>query len=397
MRASGSSDKHASFSEDTNGHDSEDSEREGSKESQRGGSKDTQEFFQGRASRRWSRLMRQPENASSTLYVHVGIRPTVLYQIVHETESFCIQFSLVMAWEVPGKAQMVNMIRAPDDAVAPKWLYENGLDLNIFHTQWNYDPANLRVEREVKVKGQFHKSFDLHCFPFDEQIVHVRLVPMQQMQNFKFQVHKELCGPFAAGQVRSEEWKLVPGSYCVSWRSADEVAGVPAHLLLSLTIRRDSQFFIWNVGVLMFVMVTGCFVVHRIPCADISGRLQTLSGVLLALLTNKLAVIQGVPRIPYLTILDYYYAACFSTLASLIIACYLSSIHENQNWDTWSFALLFLLWLLGHYYIWLFFKERNRRCLEDDKAAPKRIQEADGDSSDTDESCDKSETFVPQS
>lgn len=292
--------------------------------------------------KKWTNENKEMKNR---LEVSIGLSIHSIHAVNHDEESFRASFRLTMAWKVRTPAQMVTLIRNPDASVFPKWLYENGVELDVFDPTYQYDPVQLKVQREVKVTGRFYRSFDLRDFPFDEQELQIRILPIQQMQDFAFMTDPMLTSELTSDRIWSQEWDFVPGTFHVEWDEEENA------LTATFTVRRICDFFVWNVFVMLGCMVTGCFFVQRVPRDDLSGRLQIVSGTLLAVLTDRLAMVNGAPRIAYLTTLDVYYHACFGTLGLMLVHCYVSnacSLSCANALDALGFGILFSGWTSFH-------------------------------------------------
>ena len=87
-------------------------------------------------------------------------------------------------------------------------------------------------------------------------------------------------------------------------------------------VYRHSEFYVWNVFVLLFLVTTSSALAYVIKPLEIGDRAAILTTILLATLAHKMIAVQWLPVKPYLTFLDKYVLLNFMVqFSSILVTC----------------------------------------------------------------------------
>ena len=201
------------------------------------------------------------------------------------------------------------------------------------HSDPNRDHAPIVCYR-WKVSAVFQQHMKLSQFPFDQQDLSIELQagfeydkdspwPIELVENVKYKslvvadrfVPKseyKLCGNQDFGRVQLTEEKTN------RWESASEQ--VYSRVKITVRVQRRRGYWLSNVVAPLFIVSSSLFATFVLPVEETNDRLAASLTILLAMVTFKTVVSEQLPKISYLTWLDYYVIACFLAAFAVILA-----------------------------------------------------------------------------
>jgi hypothetical protein len=84
-------------------------------------------------------------------------------------------------------------------------------------------------------------------------------------------------------------------------------------------VSRDTSFYVWNVFLILFILGTLCGTAFVTPVDEFSTRMSIGLTLLLTTVAFKYSISQTLPKVAYLTTLDYYIIGTFTFLASVAL------------------------------------------------------------------------------
>lgn len=259
------------------------------------------------------------------------------------------------------------------------------------------------------VLGTFAEQFELEQFPIDTQKLHIRFVcwgcPISAKRPFarlgdkplEIDFPKRLSLYQLPGKniiykesfVQQDTWMLdnqviLRHSRTLPERNDDGVRFMSFDLFV--TIHRSVGFFIWNVLVPVYLLVSLAFFSVFIHMEELSSRLQITLTLLLTLVALKYVIAQYLPTTSYLTYLDVYMLLSFVWVSvisgqNVLIYFHYEKLDKNDDHslsrlrdiDKYTAAGLFSLWSVMHILVLCTFTGKIRNWLSISKE--KRIED----------------------
>ncbi|CAN0023877.1 unnamed protein product, partial [Ectocarpus fasciculatus] len=169
------------------------------------------------------------------------------------------------------------------------------------------DPAVGKVHNYIHLVATIHHELDMRRFPFDSQefIISIRSEHSDKVMQFIRFLDKREPKIF---HVKTTEW-IVQQPLSLIFEDDNPVAASGArYVCAQFTFRavRKPEWYIYNVLLTSWLIVTASFSVFFIPEENISERLGMIFTTWLLLISLKFVVADRLPKIAYLTIMDMY-------------------------------------------------------------------------------------------
>jgi hypothetical protein len=201
--------------------------------------------------------------------------------------------------------------------------------------------------------GVFQASFRLHSFPFDTQTLVLRLktgfassqdgektrwwkgrrkVVLEENKNPRYRSFVSVCdegtGHLQSEYVIGEEVEFDQG---LSRPEASAEQLEYATLSIRFNIKRKPAYWMWNIVLPLFFIVSSAICSFFVPRAELADRTAITVTLLLALVAFKLVLSEKIPKLSYLTRVDEYIIVCFVSVASMIIWQTVSAVFRGAE------------------------------------------------------------------
>lgn len=289
-------------------------------------------------------------------------------------ECFSAEAFIQAKWREPSLDGLVDTPAQVDDIKWDKYWNPKLSVVNALgdpkETVWYTVIFNAQREALVcerrRIKGTFLENLELNEFPFDTQDISLTLMSERSSEEVELE---EDCCEMSSINVQSfvdeQEWNLYK-HVTVTPKTVERVyqASSNKHSMLSFTCRASRRvgFFVWNIFFVMFFICSMTFTTFGVPYTLIQNRLQLTLILLLTTVTFKFTVNQSLPKISYLTYLDYYILASMVTICLIciwhgLIGSIVSTTIEATTalWiDRWILIIFISIFVGGHIALVLF-------------------------------------------
>jgi len=219
-------------------------------------------------------------------------------------------------------------------------------------------PTRQLTQRQ-RLWGNFSQPLKLHDFPFDRQQLEVPIIATGYTpEEVEMISYSEITNGIGRNLSNPDwsviNWKAEP----IVFRPGSELMEPLAGFALSVTVERRYNFLVAKVIIPLILIMAMSWVVFWMDPKD-GGSSQIGVGVtaMLTLVAFTFAISSNLPKVPYLTRLDYFVLfstmLVFLSLAEVTFTSYQARIGRVElarsidRWARWCFPLMFLLITMG--------------------------------------------------
>jgi hypothetical protein len=302
-----------------------------------------------------------PGNGTQPVKVKMSIFILDLDGIDNVNQTFQANLFYMASWNDPRLAhsgtEEVN--RPLDEVWNPRLqILNQQRTVKTFPDVVKIDPRGNVTQRQ-RLWGNFSQPLNLHDFPFDHQQLEVSIiatgynpeeVEMVSYSEMTNGVGKNLSIP----DWSVTNWKAEP----IVFRPYSELMEPLAGFALSVSVERRYNFLVAKVIIPLILIMAMSWVVFWMDPKD-GGSSQIGVGVtaMLTLVAFTFAIGGNLPKVPYLTRLDYFVLfstmLVFLSLAEVTFTSYQARIGRVElarsidRWARWCFPLMLLLITMG--------------------------------------------------
>eukprot|EP01034_Spumella_vulgaris_P025365 gene25365-31815_t len=210
-----------------------------------------------------------------------------------------------------------------------------------------------------------YEPLELERFPFDRQILTLNaisanctLMQFSCMEHLITGHHKCPDNFIPPAMIKSPDvsltweydtWKLVK-QHCLLESFKDRTSS----MTFSIRVQRCAMFYVFNVGMVLFIIVASGFTIFATDPAEFNNR-SYLFTILLTVVTFKFVTNSYIPMISYLTLMDYYILMAFCFVFCLLSESFLMTFmcKDAQNMDLFEFVDS--VFLISYLVLWVLF------------------------------------------
>ncbi len=208
-----------------------------------------------------------------------------------------------------------------------------------------------RVEFERQLTVQIATMLDLRKLPFDTQTLQIELESFQHLAGAV-----ELTLPpqnlRIAKQISLPQW--APGKLTgeVKPNYREEYDETYSRATVTLDVKRHTQFYIWQMMVPLGIVLGMAFAVFFLPPKDLSDRMSVIIASLLTVVALSYSLHSGLPKISYLTMIDWFFVLAYAFLGLAMAGMvWISNLHDRDEakairydrWLRWAYPGTYLL------------------------------------------------------
>ncbi|MFN8495310.1 MAG: pentapeptide repeat-containing protein [Caldilineaceae bacterium] len=220
---------------------------------------------------------------------------------------------------------------------------------------YNSFEPDTNVRLRTFMTGAFLSPFDLRRFPFDQQILSIKLESTDfDSEHLLFDfaglprpiVHSERPYIQSIPKGRYVDRAAAP----LGWRVQDAKVVQQIHVLpydnsswsqlrIDLVLQREAAPYIWKITLVFMFIILMTWSVFWLDGEAVHYRLWLLFLALVITHVFNAVLWKTVPNVPYLTFLDRYLLLCYGSIGWMIAAVLVIKRFYNRKYITWA------LWL----------------------------------------------------
>jgi hypothetical protein len=258
-------------------------------------------------------LLASPAGEGSPVDVSIGFYALDFARVTSRDESFDLTGYLELSWHDPRLA----LPAAERDAArrrpwrrldgsklwTPRVFFENALEQPRPHAEpvIEVDPDG-KVSSWSVVSGKFSTPMQLRRFPFDRQVLTVRIGSFEDETLMRFRVKNELV-------------MVGDGAFLTDWTIRQPAARVDSHryvpgqetyprFLYQVEVERRSTFYVWRVMLPLTLLAIVPWAAFWFEPVGLQPQISTCMASLIALVAFNFAVDFALPKLVYLTLID---------------------------------------------------------------------------------------------
>jgi len=210
------------------------------------------------------------------------------------------------------------------------------------------------VSYVCRCKGVLAEPMELHYFPFDHQALHIQL-STKGLNSEEVLLLSEPDAPGTLNQMYMPDWKVLDAQ--VEEVLTDPSTSLHKHTYSELHIiihaQRKETFYVWNVGIILFAIVSLTFTAFVIPPTNTADRLQTTLSLLFTAMAFKFIAGATLPVVAFLTPLDKFILGNFAFLYTMCIYHGFIGMIPTETaeiLDPFGFVALLVMWTMGQFF-----------------------------------------------
>ena len=286
----------------------------------------------------------QPEPATATdqtddpaREVSVGLYLADLVEITGSSQSFLADVIMVISWNDPelvGAFASTRTINA-SDVWHPQLLIVNQRAVSKSLPEIVTVDPDGSVRYFQRYTGTFSAVMDLRDFPLDGQRLHVWVVaPHRFGEPLQLGPDSSLAN-LKAVSLSISDWRVLElGLAERGFRATANAIPAPG-VELTVEVQRRVGYYIIQVIIPLIAIMLMAWAVFWIPPATIPPRIGVVVTTMLTLIAYRFALANDVPRLSYLTRLDWFLLVATTlvilTLFTMAYSAYLVSIGKEET------------------------------------------------------------------
>jgi len=304
-------------------------------------------------------------NESKGREVSISFFVDKIHEVSDVNQSFTVRFTMYISWELKAKEDIEDIDKTQaegDDIIWNKKWFKWDPQIRFLNIQnWSSDDIewyrvssnkvylspkvveekledkdkehNLRIIWARQVQGVFGERFEMKDFPYDMQHLHLGVTSRWDHDHVKITFDENRQSTTSSEALLDQTWKLgTPRYMCFKdgydkeslpllSQSCDSASGKRyCRAYLALTIIRQSQFVMWNIVVIMFLVGTFSFSVYSVPYDEAADRISIILTLVLTTVAFKFVTATMIPKTPYLTLVDCITYCCLIFQALVLVS-----------------------------------------------------------------------------
>jgi hypothetical protein len=267
--------------------------------------------------------------------VKIGLLMTDMTEVNGAEQSFTADVFVIATWHDPELAGSSDVIRTLDyeDVWHPVLLIYNRRSVTESMPQEVMVRPDGTVTYAQRYTGQFSAPMNLHEFPRDRQEFFVWLVTPARFGTRVTLVPDESFAALRSEEMSIDDWNI--GEATLTAESFQVAPGAPVNpgIKLSLPASRRVTYYTIQVLIPLVAIVMMAYAVFWVAPTVVPTRVGVVVTTMLTLIAYRFMLANHVPRLSYLTRLDWFMLGAtvlvILTLSAMAVTSYLVS-RENE-------------------------------------------------------------------
>ena len=244
----------------------------------------------------------------------------------------------------------------------PELEFENAMEeFKINDQLFTPNHEDGKSQLEIQCQNTFSEYMELHYFPLDQQCLHIKIMFKNcryGLRSIKFL--KRSAFIYEDGFIQLDDFRLfkqikLMQGFTMPNRYNDKYTT----LTLLMYAQRLNGFYVWNIVIPIFLLVSLSFVSFILDIEDFNMRFNITLTLLLTLVATKFSISTMLPQTSYLTLLDKYILTSFSYITIVALQNTVTFYLNKKEFDfveelnMYSGITLVAIWFMFHKYILL--------------------------------------------
>jgi len=268
------------------------------------------------------------------------------------SQSFLCDFIIMSSWIDKRTIGKENEELDWSKLFNPKISIQNALELNsVYNNKRLLDSETGSIQETARYQGTLYQHLDLNRFPFDFQDLKIAVRSGQPVTNMRLEDHSTRTNTMDNFLI--PDWTVHHFSSVLEDTDVSTSGSAKSYSMMNISVRIQRKFgyYIWNIALVNFLIVTSSWVSFAMEEADLGDKMQVNITLLLTAVALKFVVASSLPKVSYLTVLDKYIVVSFLYLALVIlqntIVSQLNKYNSNATmFDQISIGVLMSIWML---------------------------------------------------
>ncbi|WP_438481733.1 hypothetical protein [Oleiharenicola lentus] len=188
-----------------------------------------------------------------------------------------------------------------------------------------------RVEFERQMTAQIATELDLRKLPFDTQTLNIELESFQYLaSDVELTLKPEKLR--MASRISLPQWLpgKISGEVQPYYREVFQETYSRANVTIQM--KRHVQFYIWQMMVPLGIVLAMAFAVFFLPPKDLSDRMSVIIASLLTVVALSYSLHSGLPKISYLTVIDWFFVLAYVFLGLAMAGMvWISNLYDRDE------------------------------------------------------------------
>lgn len=210
---------------------------------------------------------------------------------------------------------------------------------------------NGRVEFERQLNVTMSAALDLRRLPFDTQNLQIEIESFQyQADAMEFVLPPDNLR--MTKRISLQQWEPLKISAEVAPIFRDVYQETYSRATVTIALKRHFLFYLWQMIVPLIIVLAMAFAVFFLPPEDLSDRMSVIIASLLTVVALSYSLHSGLPKIPYLTIIDWLFVLAYVFLGLAMAGMvFINNLHQRDaakadrldRWLRWAYPLAYVL------------------------------------------------------
>ena len=236
--------------------------------------------------------------------------------------------------------ETINSVKQNENLINDEYRFDisNYLYASGMYSVEDFNDENkdfIEITHEKKGNFTFSNDYNLKAFPFDRQLLKIKVAdPTRNKESLELLADNYTSNGLESFKLNGKilEWKIID-AYANYYNEENSIDGsISSGLEIILEIERNFQYYIFKIICPIILILLVCWSVFWIHPKELESKLTITIVCLLSLIAYNFVIDKDLPKLSYLTILDYIVllSYVFATIPNFI-SIYSFEKHRVKN------------------------------------------------------------------